>query len=406
MDVQIRPIKVEEFEQFTRMLQRAFGEDFRDEDVAIERRLFEAERSLGAFDDGELVGTTGAFTLTLTIPGGSLPMPGVTAVAVQPAHRRRGLLTALMRKQLDDFHDAGELVAGLWASEGAIYQRFGYGLATLVGRFDIDKDRTAFARPVQSSGVVSLVERERALELFPHVHRQVVPRYPGMVARTPGMWEHDFADFEHWRDGATPLFFALYESQGRPEGYLAYRVKNEWPQGIARNEVRVRELMAVTTEAYVALWRFCFDMDLAGNFEGWGRPVDEPLLQLLAHPRALRFGLGDGMWLRLVDVPGALGARAYSAHGQLTLEVRDSFCPWNEGRFSLASGPDGARCGPATTEPDLLVDAADLAAAYLGGTRFGTLHRAGRVVEVAPGALATADAMFTWDPPPWCPHVF
>src|SRR5439155_2321508 len=181
------------------MLQRAFGEDFRDEDVAIERRLFEAERSLGAFDDGELVGTTGAFTLTLTIPGGSLPMPGVTAVAVQPTHRRRGLLTALMRKQLDDFHDAGELVAGLWASEGAIYQRFGYGLATLVGRFDIDKDRTAFARPVQSSGVVSLVERERALEAFPEVHRQVVPRYPGMIARTPGLWEHDFSDLEHWR---------------------------------------------------------------------------------------------------------------------------------------------------------------------------------------------------------------
>jgi predicted acetyltransferase len=406
VDVEIRPIKVEEFEQFARMLQRAFGEEFRDEDIAIERRLFEAERSLGAFDDGELVGTTGAFTLTVTIPGGSLPMPGVTAVAVQPTHRRRGLLTALMRKQLDDFRDAGELIAGLWASEGAIYQRFGYGLATMVGRFDIDKDRTAFARPVQSSGVVSLIERKRAVEVFPDVHRQVVPRYPGMIARTPGMWEHDFADFEHWRDGATPLFFALYESQGRPEGYLAYRVKNDWPQGIARNEVRVRELMAVTNEAYVALWRFCFDMDLAGKFEGWGRPVDEPLLHLLAHPRALRFGLGDGLWLRLVDLPRALAARTYSAHGQVTLGVRDSFCPWNEGRFALAAGPDGARCDPSTAEPDLLLDAADLAAAYLGGNRFGTLHRAGRVVEVTPGALARADAMFTWDPPPWCPHVF
>jgi predicted acetyltransferase len=406
MDAEIRPIKVEEFEQFAQTLQWAFGEEFRDEDIAQERRLFEPERSLGAFDNGRLVGSTGAFSLTLTIPGGSLPMPGVTAVAVQPTHRRRGLLTALMRRQLDDFHDAGETIAGLWASEGAIYQRFGYGLATLVGRFDIDKDRTAFARAVQWPGVVSLIERERALQVFPEVHRQVVPRYPGMIARTPGLWEHDYADLEHWRDGASRMFFALYESQGQAEGYLAYRVKNEWPHGIPRNEVRVRELMAMTTEAYVALWRFCFDMDLAGKFEGWGRPVDEPLLHLLAHPRALRFGLGDGLWLRLVDVPGALGARRYSAEGQLTLEVRDAFCPWNDRRFVLVAGPDGARCEPARGEPDLLVDAADLGAVYLGGIRFGTLHRAGRVQQVTAGALARADAMFTWDPPPWCPHVF
>jgi predicted acetyltransferase len=164
--------------------------------------------------------------------------------------------------------------------------------------------------------------------------------------------------------------------------------------------------MALTTDAYVALWRFCFDMDLAGKFEGWGRPVDEPLLHLLAHPRALRFGLGDGLWLRLVDVAGALAARRYSAEGQLTLEVRDAFCPWNEGRFVLEGGPDGARCRTGGDEPDLLVDAADLGAAYLGGARFGTLHRAGRVEEVTAGALARADAMFTWDPPPWCPHVF
>jgi predicted acetyltransferase len=406
VDAEIRPIRVEEFDQFARMLQRAFGEEFRDQDIAMERRLFEAERSLGAFDNGELVGSTGAFTLTLTIPGGSLPMPGVTAVAVQPTHRRRGLLTALMRKQLDDFHDGGELIAGLWASEGAIYQRFGYGLATLVGRFDIDKDRTDFARPFQWPGVVSLIERERALEIFPEVHRQVVPRHPGMIARTPGLWEHDFADLEHWRDGASRMFFALYESSGRPEGYLAYRVKNEWPHGIPRNEIRVRELMAATSDAYVALWRFCFDMDLAGKFEGWGRPLDEPLLHLLAHPRALRFGLGDGLWLRLVDVPGALAARKYSAEGRLTLEVRDAFCPWNEGRIVLAAGADGARCEPTNEEPDVLVDAADLGAVYLGGTRFGTLNRAGRVEEITPGALATADAMFTWDPPPWCPQVF
>jgi predicted acetyltransferase len=255
-------------------------------------------------------------------------------------------------------------------------------------------------------GEVMFVDRTRALEVTPQVHEQVVPSYPGMIGRTPGWWDHDFADIERSRDGASPLFFAVYQAHGRAEGYLAYRVKEEWPRGIARNEVRVRELMTATTEAYAALWRFCFDLDLAGKFEGWGRPVDEPLLHLLAHPRALRFSLGDGLWLRLVDVARALSARAYSSPGQLRVEVRDAFCPWNEGRYVLTATEDGAACRRDEGEPDVVVQAADLAAVYLGGTRFRTLHRAGRVHEVSPGALARADAMFTWDPAPWCPHVF
>jgi predicted acetyltransferase len=407
MDIEIRPIAVEEFDQFVTNLDRAFGDELRQEEIAMERRLFEPARSLAAFDDGRLVGSTGAFSLTLTVPGGSIPMPGVTAVGVQPTHRRRGLLTALMRRQLDDLHAEGEAIAGLWASEGAIYQRFGYGMATLVGRFEIDKDRTAFARTVEWPGQVMFADRARALEVMPGVHDLVVPQYPGMVRRTPGMWEHDFADLERWRDGASPLFFAIYEAHGRPEGYVAYRVKDEWPRGIARNEVRVRELMAASTEAYAALWRFCFDLDLAGKFEGWGRPADEPLLHLLAHPRALRFSLGDGLWLRMLDIPRALSARSYGAQGQLRLEVRDAFCPWNDGRYLLTATEDGdAACERDEGEPDLVVQAADVAAVYLGGTRFGTLHRAGRVQEVTAGALARADAMFAWDPPPWCPHVF
>jgi predicted acetyltransferase len=406
MDIEIRAVSPEEFDQLVQTLERAFGEQVPEEDVALERRLFEPKRSLGAFEDGRLVGSAGAFTLTLTVPGGTVPMAGVTAVGIQPSHRRRGLLTSMMRRQLDDFHEEGEKVAGLWASEGAIYQRFGYGMATLIGRFQIDKDRTAFARPLQWPGDISLVDRERALAVFPDIHQQVVLRYPGMIARTGGFWEHDYADFEHWRDGATKLFFALYESQGRPEGYLAYRVKQEWPQGIARNEIRVRELMATTPEAYAALWRFCFDLDLAGRIEGWGRPADEPLLYMLAHPRALRFSVGDGLWLRLVDVPAALAARRYSAEGKVVLEVHDTFCPWNEGRFAVEAGPQGARCRRVRSKPDVVLDAADVAAAYLGGSRFGTMHRAGRIEEGNSGGLGRADALFTWDPPPWCPQTF
>lgn len=406
MDIDIRPITPDEFGDFAVAAESAFGHQPRPEELDNHRNVFEFDRSLAAFERGTIVATAGAVSFRLTVPGGSLPMPGVTAVAVLPTHRRRGLLTMLMRRQLDDVREAGEPLAGLWASEGAIYQRFGYGLATFLGRFEIDRQRTAFARAVPWEGSVRQVLRDEAMRVFPPVHQRVVERYPGMIGRTTAFWEHDYADLEPHREGASPLFFAVYESAEGIDGYVAYRVKVDWPEGIPSNTLHVRELMAATTEAYAALWRFCFDMDLVGTIESWGRPADEPLLHMLAHPRALRFRLGDALWLRLVDVPAALAGRRYSADGRVTFEVRDSFCPWNEGRFELAGGTDGATCRPSKKAAELILDAADLAAAYLGGTRLRALHRAGRVEEVEPGSLARADAMFAWDPPPWCAQLF
>lgn len=406
MDIEIRPITPDEFRDFAIAGETAFGHHPRPEELDVWRKVFEFDRSLAAIESGSIVATAAAASFRVTVPAGALPMAGVTAVAVRPTHRRRGLLTMLMRRQLDDVRDGGEAIAGLWASEGAIYQRFGYGLSTLVGRFEIDRQRTAFTRSVRWQGNVRQVQRDEAMALFPPVHERVVERYPGMIGRTKAWWEHDFADLEKWRDGASPFFFAVYESPEGLEGYAAYRVKGDWPEGIPSNTVHVRELMAATTESYAALWRFCFDMDLVGTIESWGRPAEEPLLHMLAHPRALRFRLGDALWLRLVDLPAALAGRRYATEGNLTFEVRDSFCPWNEGRFELEGGPEGAECRTTKRPAEMIVDTADLAAAYLGGVRFRTLQRAGRVEEIEPGALSRADAMFAWDPPPWCSQIF
>jgi predicted acetyltransferase len=352
------------------------------------------------------VGTTGAFTLEVTVPGGSLPMAGVTEVGVAPTHRRRGLLTMMMRRQLDDVRDLGEPLAGLWASEAAIYQRFGYGMATYACEFEIDRPWTGFARPYEWRGGVRLVDKDEAMRLMPTVMDRVAGAVPGMWKRSRAFWEHNFADLERWREGASPLFFVIYESPEGPEGYAAYRMKHHWPAGIPTGTLKVKELMAATTEATAALWRTLFDHDLVGKVEGWPRPVDEPLLHMLAHPRALKLRVTDGLWIRLVDVPRALATRTYSTAGRLVFEVHDSFCSWNEGRYELEGGPEGAICRPSRGEPDLVVDAADLGAAFLGGARFGHLHRAGRAVEVTSGALGRADAMFAWDPLPFCSAVF
>ena len=209
------------------------------------------------------------------------------------------------------------------------------------------------------------------------------------------------------RDGASALFFVIHESEaGQPDGYVEYRVKHDWSSGDPSGTLTVRELMAESVEAYRALWRYCLDVDLMTRIEAWPRPAEEPLFHLLADPRQLRRRVFDGLWLRLVDVPASLAGRRYAAQGGVVLEVRDAFCPWNEGRYELEGGPDGAQCRPTDREPDLLVEAGDLGACYLGGTRLQTLARAGRIHEERPGAVARAEAMFGWDPLPWCSAVF
>jgi predicted acetyltransferase len=406
MDIDIRPIKPDEFEAYTRAVGRSFGMHPRDEEVAVWRGVTEYERSLAAFEGTEIVGTAAAFSLEVTVPGGRLPMAGITAVGVAPTHRRQGLLTTMMRRQTDDAHEAGELLAGLWASEGVIYQRFGYGMATFAADLEIEPYRSAFTRPLEHNGRVRLVEKADALELFPAVYDRVLQGQPGMLARTPAWWEEIYADLEPWRGGASALFFAIYSSaEGDDEGYLAYRVKHEWPES-GPSILKVRELMAASPGAYAALWRFCLDHDLINKIQAWPMRQEEPLLHLLANPRQLNLKLGDGLWIRLLDVPKALASRRYSDPGRIVLEVRDTFCPWNDGRFQLEAGPDGAECVPTEREPDLALEARDLGAAYLGGVRFSALSRAGRVGQLTPDALARADAMFQWDPPPWCPQVF
>jgi len=406
MDIDIRPIKPDEFEAYTRAVERSFGVHPRDEEIATWRGVTEYERSLAAFEGSEIVGTAAAFSFVLTVPGGQVPMAALTAVGVAPTHRRQGLLTTLMRRQTDDAYEAGEVLGGLWASEGAIYQRFGYGLATFAADLEIERYRSAFTRPLERTGRVRLVDKPTALELFPAIYGRILPEQPGMLARTQTWWEQIFADLEHWRGGASALFFAIYSSaEGGDEGYLVYRVKHAWPES-GPSVFKVRELMATTPEAYAALWRFCLDHDLIDKIQAWPMRPEEPLLHLLANPRKLNLKLGDGLWLRLLDLPKALSSRRYSAKDRLVLEVRDTFCPWNDGRFELEAGPDGAECVPTDREPDLALEVRDLGAAYLGGVRFSTLSRAGRVGQLTPDALARADAMFQWDPPPWCPQVF
>jgi predicted acetyltransferase len=407
MDIDIRPVTEAEDTAYFDATERAFGHRFPADELELARSITERDRTLAAFDGPDIVGTGGAFSLALTVPGGSeLPMAGITSVGVLPSHRRRGVLTELMRRQLEDVRDRGEPLAGLWASEGAIYGRFGYGLACFDGRFEAERDRTVFPEAPPDPGRIALVEKDAALPAMRQVYDRLWPTRPGMLSRPDRVWTMHYADLEKWREGASAIFYALHETGGAVDGYATYRVKSDWSDGLPGGTVLVREVLAEGPDTYAALWRFLFGIDLIRTIDAWGRPPDEPLLHLVVEPRRLRFRLTDALYLRILDVPAALRARTYGAAGHLVLQVRDGFGGFGEGRFELEIGPDGSACTPTDAEPDLSMDVRDLAAIYLGGVAPRTLAAAGRISEERAGVLTTAGAMFGADPGPWCPYLF
>ncbi len=407
----IRTATPDEARAFIAPLMPAFGEEFTDAELEDWRHTIEPDRLIAAFDGETPIASAGAYTFRLTVPGGEVAAAGVTAVGVEPGHRRQGVLRSLMRHQLDDVRERGEPVAVLWASESAIYQRFGYGPGTLNGSFEIDRGRTAWLRPGEPGGRMRLVDEAEALATFPPIYEQVRAVTPGALTRTEDWWRWGILrDAEYMRRGAGPKLRFLYEVDGAAEGYAIYRPKGDWDDRGPRGQVLVVEVMTVSPRADRAVWSFLFGVDLMRSTKAGRVPVPHPLQLALADPRALGITAGDGLWVRLVDLPAALVARRYGVADALVLEVTDLFCPWNAGRWRLvASGEPGAASAAVdrTDAPaDLAVDVADLAAAYLGAFRFSHLAGAGRVDELTPGSLRRADALFAADRTPWCATMF
>jgi predicted acetyltransferase len=356
------------------------------------------ERMHLAEEDGAVVGAASAYDLRLTIPGAVVPAAGVTVVGVLPTHRRRGALRALMRAQLDDVRERGEPIAALWASEGTIYGRYGYGLASMCGDIDLELVHGGFREKTEHGGSFRILGADEALETLSPVYARVAGETPGMFERTRDWWEaRILADPEDRREGAGEIVRVVLEREGEAEAYALYRLKMEWADGSSTGQVHVLEAMGVSATATAAIWRYLLDIDWMERLLAWQLPLDHPLFLLLAQPRRMRFRVGDSLWIRLADVGAALAAR--SLEGDVVLEVADAFCPWNDGRYAL----DGSKT---KADPDLRLDVADLASVFLGGFTFPQLLRAGRLEEATEGAVSRADAAFRTDQAPWCPEIF
>ncbi|HEY1643007.1 MAG TPA: GNAT family N-acetyltransferase [Streptosporangiaceae bacterium] len=410
----VRAIDPGEYRAFYAVSEHAFNSSWPAEGSSeLARTTFEFDRSAAAFDGAQIVGTAANFTFRLSVPGATVAAAGVSFVAVLPSHRRRGIMSALIRYLLADAIARDEPVAVLWAAEPEIYGRFGYGCAShelnlairsearlvpppLPGRAGAEPPRLRIADP-------AAVRSELAA-----VYDPLAAGRPGAIARDDRWWGAVTADPEWAREGAAPLRCVLACDDRGPRGYALYSAKPTWgDDSLPAGQLNVRELVAADAGTELALWTDLLSRDLITEVRAAGRPLDDPLLQWLGGPRRARARLMDGLWARLIDVPAALRQRRYACDVDVVIEVTDAELPANCGRWRLQAGAgEQASCEPATAAADLTATAQALGAAYLGGTGLASLAAAGQVTASRPAALATLTTAMSADREPWCPTEF
>ena len=395
MHVDVRTLREPELPAAWALLSRAFGEVPHPDDVDVELALVDPARAYGAEVDGRLVATAASFDFRMAVPGRVAPVAGVTWVGVLPTYRRRGLLGGLMARQLTDLHEAGTAVAALWASEGAIYGRYGYGAAAW--NLTVALRRGAALRLPVPPGELELAEPRP--DLLSATYERVAARTPGFPSRDERWWAYRLHDPAHARDGATELQCVVTDG-----GYALYAVQGRWDDGLPAGVVHVRELVAEDLPSRLRLWRHLLDLDLTAEVRARAVAPDDPLLlSALAEPRAAGARIRDSLWVRLVDLPVALRARTYACAVDVVLEVVDDRAPWNTGRWRLTGDRTGATCLPTRDAADLVLGPEDLGAAYLGGTPL----RSRAVEERTPGAQDVVSTAFgPVGAAPWCPMVF
>jgi predicted acetyltransferase len=416
----VHPIDVEEASAWFASMATTFLADpdpqDREQADVRRRRGWSTIRHWGARADGRWVATLGTATHSLSVPGSDggtelVAADALTMVTVAGTHRRRGLLRRMLSESLDAARQRGDAVAILFAAEWAIYGRFGYAPASFAASYELDPRLRGASLPMVAAGGCTLrqVERSELGKYGPEIFEAARRQRAGNIDREPFWWErtlglHGLAPTKV--RGRIPTFVLHTGAEG-PDGYVGWAGNSTMDDGSA--DVDVIHLCAATPEAYRNLWAYLTNLDLVERIRLTGRPVDEPVRWLLGDGRALRqTRQGDGLWLRLLDVPAALSARRYAVADELTFDVvDDDVGGYAAGRFMLRADPDGAECVSSPgSAVDLRIGQRALASCYLGGVSLRAQLDAGQIEEITPGAIDRADTMFGTAIAPWCATDF
>ncbi|MET3803744.1 putative acetyltransferase [Nakamurella sp. UYEF19] len=410
MELVVRTIVESEMTEFCRAMGVGFlrppGDDQAEADAR--RASMYWDRTVAGFDGETIVSTLRSFPVAMTLPGGAeLPSSAITAVSTSATHRRRGLASRMVTAELEAAKARGEGAAVLHASEWPIYGRYGFGSATRACTLLVDSSVARLRVPV--AGTAEIVDVDTARLLLPPLYDAHRLRSPGELSRDARFFDIDLGllRYPSWGPPKPGYHVVVRDPQGTVVGMTRYELEDRWEHNRPRMTVKTSLFVASEPRGTALLWQYLTDIDLVTEIRVETRPLDDGLELLLVDGRHVRQeDATDLLWIRLLDVPAALGARRYLRTGRVVLEVVDNL-GLAGGRFVVEADEHGAgSCVETGETPDLTLDISTLSASCLGGRSLVTLHGAGLVEVTDRKALLTADAMFRAEVTPWCTTHF
>ena len=404
MSLEIREPRDDELDEVAYIGAYSFHGDRSPEALEHRRSLYKVLRPLAAFQDGRVVASLTLLSLAMAVNGGSQPFAGVASVACLPEHRRKGYAGRLLTHALKMMHEEGQVLSGLYTPHFGLYRRYGWMLAGRVLRYSFRPRDIALAAAETPRGEAMRVSSKEWASLDA-VYRAFIARRNGYLHRSEQWWQQgvlrDF--FDRRKDD---LDVAVWVKDNQWRGYVVYEVKG-WSDAGPR--LRVRDFVALHSDAYAGLVRYLLRHDLVSQLQWW-TPLDDPFLSLLDDPTRVEVAFDSGMFLRVVDVAGAFATRPclpHQADGQsLTLELTDEAAPWNAGCWRLEA--DGGHTLAQKWEglADLSLDVSVLAALYNGFLSPSEAARGGLMKVHSEAALAAADRIFAVLCPPFTADYF
>lgn len=408
-EVDIRPFTLEAVPAATRVMDLAFGEACDEQDLQALRSVVEPDRTLGAYDGDTMVGTLATYSHDLSVPGGSTACGGLTWVSVSPTHRRRGILRQMITRHLLDVHERGEAFGALWASETAIYGRFGYGLAVEQQRLSITVDRAleweSHAPPPADH--VRLVPVEMAADVLTPLYEAARRRRAGAHARDDAWWRFQaLGTRKSAQVGMARKHVAVATIDGEDAAYAIYGSKEDRNADGAPLVMRVQELAGRSPAAEAAMWRYLLSHDLLGRVVAPFRPLDDSLPMLLTDSRRVSRTIGDSLHVRVVDLPAALRSRTYRDSVGVTLELHDDLLPHNAGTWRVEVAPEGVSVVASDDPPQMSCDIRAVGSLLLGDVPAQRLVAAGAITCDDPALVGAVDAAFGTAEAGWVPEVW